>query len=98
MNSSDGDRTAVQLLIANAEGTISILDNVLLEPNPEVAIRAIRNGHRAYKEIAISSRVLVLTPVDIAALERLLGNMKQRLRFLKRRACMNLSYGERTCL
>jgi hypothetical protein len=81
----DWNSTAVELLIADAEGTVSNLDNAVSERNPEIAMRAIRNGRRAYEDIAVRRRALVLKPVDITTLERLLECVKERLRFLRER-------------
>jgi hypothetical protein len=77
------NRPAVQRLIIDAEDAVLHLDRAFAETDPAVQLWAIRNGRRAYKDISIRRRSHLLTPLEIAALERLLENMKERLRFLR---------------
>lgn len=82
---SDWNRTAVQRLIMDAEDTLSVLNRALAEPDPEDRLRALRNGRRAYNEIVTRRRNFLLTPMEGLALERLLDNIKSRLRFIRER-------------
>ena len=79
------NRTAVQLLIADAKTELSLLDGAVADPNFEIRMRAMRNGRRAFKDIRVRARSFLLAPEDVAVIDQALEKMKARLRFLRER-------------
>lgn len=76
---TEWNRVAVRRLILDAEDTLSALDDALTHNNPDELSRAMRNGRRAYKELATRRRSYLLTPSSAMAMELLLAKIKGRL-------------------
>lgn len=82
---TDWNRTAVQRLILDAEDTLSALDDAMKQTRPEELARAIRNGHRAYKELFARRGNHMLTPLSALALERLLAAIKEKINAVRQK-------------
>jgi len=78
----DWQSTALHLA-RDAEESLSIVDCALSDSDCEVRMRTIRNGRRAYKDIASRRLTSMLAPLESAALEELLKNIKEPLRLLR---------------
>ena len=79
----DWSRRVVQRLILDAKEALSLLDGALSEPAFEIRMRALRIGRRDCKIIEGRARSLSLAPPEIEVLDRLIDQIKSRLRFLK---------------
>lgn len=77
------NRTAIQRLIADAKDALSLLDGALSVPDFEIRMRALRNGRQDRKNIEKRVRSFLLTPSDLETLDRLIDQIKSRLRFLR---------------
>jgi hypothetical protein len=79
----DSNRAAIQRLVADAKDALSLLDGALSVPDFEIRMRALRNGRRDCKNIERRLRSFTLAPAERETLDRLIGDIKARLRFLR---------------
>ena len=79
----DWNRSSVQRLILDAEAALTHLDHAMHFPDSAEQARALRNGRRAWKDIARRRRNFLLTPHSAVALEHLLDQIRERLRLLR---------------